>query len=66
MAKPSCFTCGVELSVSNRMFCLSCLHAEVPELIDCPFCDESDFDKIGLKSHLLNGHCEAFDKTERV
>lgn len=31
------------------------------EYIKCPFCGESDFDKIGLKYHFLMGHCDAFN-----
>jgi hypothetical protein len=34
-------------------------------MIACPFCGETDFDLIGLKSHLLN-HCEEFDQTPSV
>ena len=34
------------------------------EYIICPFCKETDFDLIGLKSHLLHGDCEIFNKTE--
>jgi hypothetical protein len=30
----------------------------------CPFCKESGFDLIGLKSHLLNEDCEIFNDTE--
>lgn len=33
--------------------------------VSCPWCHEADFDLIGLKGHLLNGHCEAFDCCER-
>ncbi len=29
--------------------------------ISCPFCNENDFDFIGLKIHLLNGWCDAFN-----
>jgi len=29
--------------------------------IDCPFCKETDFDTVGLKHHLLSGHCEDFN-----
>jgi hypothetical protein len=31
------------------------------EYITCPFCGEDDFDQIGLKLHLLCGHCGAFE-----
>lgn len=31
--------------------------------IICPFCNERDFDAIGLKNHLLSDHCDAFNKT---
>jgi hypothetical protein len=30
--------------------------------LTCQFCGETDFDKIGLKNHLLN-YCEDFKKT---
>ena len=30
------------------------------EPITCPFCQEADFDAIGLKHHLISGGCEAF------
>jgi hypothetical protein len=30
-------------------------------MLECPFCKDSDFDDIGLKLHLLRGHCEAFE-----
>ena len=33
------------------------------EDIFCPFCKEGDFDLIGLKNHLLSGHCKIFDET---
>ena len=31
-------------------------------MIECPFCSEKDFDKIGLKYHLEN-HCEEYKNT---
>lgn len=31
--------------------------------MNCPFCDEADFDKIGLKGHLTAGDCEAWNHT---
>ena len=33
------------------------------ENIICPFCNESDFDLIGLKHHLVTGRCEIFNTT---
>lgn len=33
------------------------------ENIICPFCQETDFDAIGLKDHLLSGGCETFNTT---
>lgn len=30
-------------------------------MITCPFCSEDDFDLIGLKIHLINGHCNAYN-----
>lgn len=32
--------------------------------LTCPFCMEDDFDKIGLKKHLLAGYCDAFNLVE--
>lgn len=34
------------------------------DLLECPFCGEDDFDKIGLKYHLQNGNCEIYNETE--
>jgi hypothetical protein len=33
------------------------------EEIICPFCNEHDFDLIGLKNHLISGHCNVFNET---
>lgn len=33
--------------------------------INCPFCNENDFDKIGLKYH-LERHCKEYDNTLSV
>lgn len=30
--------------------------------IICPFCNEADFDLIGLKNHLVKGHCDTFNE----
>ncbi len=35
------------------------------ETIECPFCHEKDFDKIGLKNHLLDD-CRVYDGTGRI
>lgn len=32
------------------------------KLINCPFCNEGNFDKIGLKHH-LNNYCEEYNNT---
>jgi hypothetical protein len=32
--------------------------------VRCPFCDEAEFDLIGLKLHYLRGYCDAFNDTE--
>lgn len=29
----------------------------------CPFCDEKDFDLIGLKMHFLRGWCDKYNET---
>lgn len=36
------------------------------ELLPCPFCKQSDFDLVGLKSHLEAGDCGVFNSTEVV
>ncbi len=33
-------------------------------LVSCPFCNESEFDLIGLKNHYIKGHCDVFNNTE--
>jgi hypothetical protein len=33
----------------------------VNEDITCPFCGETGFDLLGLKLHLLRGHCDVFE-----
>jgi hypothetical protein len=35
------------------------------ESLVCPFCNEGDFDKIGLKYHLIN-HCEEYRLTANI
>ena len=35
------------------------------ELMECPFCGEEDFDKEGLKNHLLC-YCKIFSETETL
>ena len=32
----------------------------------CPFCNEKDFDLIGLKAHLLRGWCSNFNNTSQI
>ena len=32
--------------------------------VQCPFCFEENFDRAGLKSHLLHGDCQQFNDTE--
>ena len=32
--------------------------------MNCPFCDEPDFDLVGLKSHLSQGECDIYEMTE--
>lgn len=31
--------------------------------LTCPFCNDDNFDRIGLKLHLQRGWCDAFDET---
>lgn len=30
----------------------------------CPFCNERDFDDVGLKLHLIRGECAPFQKLD--
>lgn len=32
----------------------------------CPFCQESDFDLVGLKHHLTAGECDQFNETVSI
>lgn len=34
--------------------------------LSCPFCQSSDFDLIGLKHHLVAGHCDEFEKVRAL
>jgi hypothetical protein len=36
------------------------------KVVCCPFCEDGNFDLIGLKRHLLNGWCEIFNMTDTV
>lgn len=31
--------------------------------LTCPFCNDTEFDSIGLKQHIQRGWCEAFNET---
>ena len=31
------------------------------EMLTCPFCEDGDFDPLGLKIHLERGHCEIYN-----
>ena len=28
----------------------------------CPWCKDPDFDAVGLKLHIINGHCDVFNE----
>lgn len=30
------------------------------KIVSCPFCDEEDFDLIGLKEHFEKGYCDIY------
>lgn len=30
-------------------------------MFTCPFCNDDDFDEVGLKNHLVSGHCEQYN-----
>lgn len=32
------------------------------DLLACPWCKDTDFDEVGLKLHVNNGHCDAFNE----
>jgi RNA polymerase subunit RPABC4/transcription elongation factor Spt4 len=51
-----CPECQKTPSVLAQMF------EKKQEDIECPFCGENDFDKVGLMLHLDNGHCDGIKK----
>lgn len=34
----------------------------MPDYVSCPFCQETDFDLIGLKHHFQAGHCDVWNE----
>lgn len=38
------------------------LESTTVKYVKCPFCDEDDFDLIGLKTHFENGWCEVYNR----
>ena len=38
---------------------------ELNKALVCPFCNDGDFDKVGLKYHLEN-YCKEYDQTSRL
>lgn len=69
-----CGRCGYTQQVHKyppgSAVCTACVSGErkVPKRepvgIVCPFCKEDDFDKVGLKWHLVGGgNCTEFDET---
>jgi hypothetical protein len=54
--------------VETCLYADTCLETKWVECkykpVQCPFCFEPDFDRIGLKSHLTNGDCLAFNEIE--
>lgn len=34
--------------------------------LNCPFCEQPGFDKIGLKYHFEMGYCDVYNETETV
>lgn len=32
--------------------------------MSCPFCEEKDFDVVGLKSHISRGDCEKYNEID--
>lgn len=53
------------IDILNKHRKLKDEYIEMEEVI-CPFCKQEDFDLVGLKSHLLHGDCEIFEKTENI
>lgn len=41
-------------------------YGDGPADIRCPFCGENDFDKYGLKYHLMVFGCDEFEKADQV
>lgn len=36
------------------------------QYVACPFCQETDFDLIGLRHHLQSGYCDVYDSLPPV
>jgi hypothetical protein len=41
------------------------LNKNIKKIVQCPFCDENDFDLIGLKDHLRTD-CKIFDSLPKL
>ncbi len=52
--------------INKPEFCKNCLTSPCNcDEIECPFCRENGFDKIGLKQHLKK-YCIEFAQTESI
>lgn len=59
---PRC--CGMVCGAHNEARFGMVRGANLPNFHDatpCPFCKQSDSDLIGLKLHLMRGHCEVYE-----
>jgi len=49
----------------NKKYVNICISCKREKTVTCPFCNEEDFDKPGLKWHLLH-ECPDYDNTEEL
>jgi len=56
--------------VKTCLYAETCLETSWVECkykpVQCPFCFEDDFDRMGLKSHLMNEDCQQFNETNSI
>jgi len=52
-------------AIEQRIDSVIAEHDQGKQDIICPFCGDDDFDKIGLKNHLIK-HCEIYPEIETL
>ena len=48
--------------INSMIHAVEHVYGEDRQDIRCPFCDEDDFDLVGLKHHLTQNYCAEYDK----